>query len=102
MATTPEGKLKQHFIKELKKRVKLTAVLQYQQSSTTVAGFPDSIILGPEAVTVFAEFKKSKRAKFQPLQKEWGQKLIERNFLYYLVYPENEDEVLDELTEILR
>lgn len=102
MATTPEGKLKQHFIKELKKRVKLTAVLQYQQSATTVTGFPDTIILGPEAVTVFVEFKKSKRAKFQPLQKEWGQKLIERNFLYYLVYPENEDEALNELTEILR
>lgn len=102
MATTPEGKLKQHFIKELKKRVKLTAVLQYQQSSTTITGFPDSIILGPEAVTVFVEFKRSKRAKFQPLQKEWGQKLVEKNFFYYLVYPENENEVLDELTEILK
>lgn len=102
MATTPEGKLKAHFIKELKKRVKLTAVLQYQQSSTTITGFPDSIILGPEAVTVFVEFKKSKRAKFQPLQKEWGQKLAERNFLYYLVFPENEKEILDELGEMLR
>lgn len=102
MAITPEGKLKAHFIKELKKRVKLTTVLQYQQSSTTVKGFPDSIILGPEAVTVFVEFKKSKRAKFQPLQKEWGKKLLERNFLYYLVYPENEKEVLDELEEILK
>ena len=102
MATTPEGKLKTHFVKELKKRVKLTTVLQYKQDATTVKGFPDTIILGPEAVTVFIEFKKSKRAKFRPGQKEWGKKLLERNFLYYLVYPENEKEVLDELTEILR
>ena len=102
MATTPEGKLKQHFIKELKKRVKLTVVLQYKQDATTVKGFPDTILLGPEAVTIFVEFKRSKRAKFQPLQKEWGQKLVEKNFFYYLVYPENENEVLDELTEILK
>lgn len=102
MATTPEGKLKQHFVKELKKRVKLTVVLQYKQDATTVNGFPDTILLGPEAVTVYIEFKKSKRAKFRPGQKEWGQKLTERNFLYYLVYPENEEEVLKELGEILK
>lgn len=102
MATTPEGKLKQDFIRKLKKRVKLTAVLQYKQDATTVKAFPDTIILGPEAVTVYIEFKKSKRAKFQPGQKEWGKRLIERNFFYYLVFPENEKEVLDELTEILK
>lgn len=102
MATTPEGKLKAHFIKELKKRVKLTAVLQYKQDSTTVNGFPDTILLADEAVVVFIEFKKSKRAKFQPLQKEWGKKLLDRNFWYYLVYPENEKEVLEELAEILK
>lgn len=44
MATTPEGKLKAHFIKELKKRVKLTAVLQYQQNSTTMKGFPEEAL----------------------------------------------------------
>ena len=102
MATTPEGKLKTHFIKELKKRVKLTAVFQYKQDSTTVKGFPDTILLADEAVVVFIEFKKSKRAKFQPLQREWGKKLLDRNFWYYLVYPENEKEVLDELAEILK
>lgn len=102
MATTPEGKLKQHFVKELKKRVKLTTVLQYKQDATTVKGFPDTILLGPEAVTVYIEFKKSKRAKFRPGQKEWGKKLVERNFWYYLVYPENEEEVLKELGGVLK
>lgn len=102
MAITPEGKFKADFIKELKKRVKLTAVLQYQQTSTTVKGFPDSILLGPESVVIFVEWKKSKRAKFQPLQKEWGARLLERNFFYYCVYPENADEVMEEIVEILK
>lgn len=97
-----ERDFKQKFQKELKKRVKPLAILQYKQDVTTVKGFPDTIILGPEAVTVYIEFKKSKRAKFQPGQKEWGQKLLERNFLYYCVFPENADEVLDELGEILK
>ena len=99
---TPEGKVKTKFIKDLKKRVKLTTVLQYKQDATTVKGFPDTIILGPEAVTIYIEFKKSKNAKFQPLQKEWGEKLKERNFLYYCVYPENAEQVLSELEEILK
>lgn len=102
MAITPEGKLKTKFIKDLKKRVKLTTVLQYKQDATTVKGFPDTIILGPEAVTVYIEFKKAKNAEFQPLQKEWGKRLTERNFMYYCVYPSNAEEVLNELEVILK
>lgn len=97
-----ESNFKSDFVKALKKKVRLTAVLQYKQDSTTVKGFPDTIILGPEAVTVFIEFKQHKNAKFQPLQKEWGEKLKERNFLYYCVYPENAEQVLEELVEVFR
>lgn len=97
-----ESTFKADFVKALKKKVRLTAVLQYKQDSTTIKGFPDSVLLGPESVVVFIEFKQSKSAKFQPLQKEWGKKLLERNFLYYVVYPENADKVLAELVEIFR
>ena len=66
--TTPEGKLKKDFCKELKK-LKCT-VLQYKQDATTVAGFPDTIVLLPESLVVFLEFKQSKSAKCRPGQKE--------------------------------
>lgn len=99
---TPEGKLKKDFVRDLKKQVRLTTVLQYKQDATTVKGFPDTIILGPEAVTVYIEFKKSKNAAFQPGQKEWGEKLKNNNFFYYCVYPENAAQVLEEIVEVLR
>lgn len=97
-----ESSFKSDFIKALKKKSKITAALQYKQDSSTVKGFPDTIILGPEAVTVYIEFKQHKNAKFQPLQKEWGEKLKANNFLYYLVYPENSETVLKELMEIFK
>ena len=59
---TPEGKLKKRVCSELKKLG--CTVLQYKQDSTTVKGFPDTIVLLPEGLTIFIEFKKSKTAKF--------------------------------------
>lgn len=96
---TPEGKFKSDFCKELKKLG--CTVLQYQQSSTTVKGFPDTIVLLPESLTIFIEFKASKRAKYQPLQKEWQVKLIERGYFSYICYPENKDQVLKEIKELI-
>lgn len=97
-----ESDFKQKFQKKLKKRIKPVAILQYKQDATTLKGFPDTILLGPEAVVVFIEYKKSKRARFQPLQKEWGEKLLKHNFFYYVVFPENAEEILQELEEILK
>lgn len=97
-----ESDFKSKFRKTLKKELKCTAVLQYKQDATTVAGFPDTIVLGPESVVVFIEFKKAKNAKFRPGQKEWGEKLLDKNFFYYCVYPENAEAVLEELKVILK
>ena len=97
-----ERDFKKNFQKRLKKAIKPTAILQYKQDATTVAGFPDTIILGPEADVVFIAYTKSKTAKFRPGQKEWGEKLLANNFFYYCVYPENADDVLAELTEIMK
>jgi hypothetical protein len=97
-----ERDFKKNFQRRLKRAIKPTAILQYKQDATTVSGFPDTIILGPEAVVVFIEYKKSKTAKFRPGQKEWGEKLLANNFFYYCVYPENADAVLAELVEIMK
>ena len=94
-----EADFKSKFCKELKK-MKCT-VLQYQQSATTVAGFPDTIVLLPESLVVFLEFKKSKNAKYRPGQKEWAAKLTEREFYHWFVHPENADTVLEEIKALI-
>ena len=97
--TTPEGKLKKDFCSKLKK-MKCT-VLQYKQDATTVAGFPDTIVLLPESLVIFLEFKKSKNAKYRPGQKEWAEKLTNRGFYHWFVYPTNAEEVLEEIKELI-
>lgn len=94
-----EAEFKQKFCKKLK-ALKCT-VLQYQQGATTLAGFPDTIVLLPEGLTVFIEFKKSKNAKFRPGQKEWGEKLKERGYFWWVCYPENADEVMKEIKALV-
>lgn len=94
-----EADFKSKFCKKLK-NLKCT-VLQYKQDATTLAGFPDTIVLLPESLTVYIEFKKSKTAKFRPGQKEWGEKLKERGYFWWVVYPENAEEVLEEIKGLL-
>lgn len=97
--TTPEGKCKKEFCSKLR-GMKCT-VLQYKQDATTVAGFPDTIVLLPESLTVYIEFKESKKAKYRPGQKEWGERLKERGYFWWTVYPENAEEVLKEIKELI-
>ena len=97
--STPEGEFKKRVCRNLKKMGCLP--LQYKQDSTTVKGFPDTIVLLPEGLTVYIEFKAHKNAKFQPLQKEWIKKLNERNFFAWVCYPENADEIMGEIRRLL-
>lgn len=76
-------------------------VLQYKQDSTTVKGFPDTIVILPESLVVFIEWKKTSRSKFQPLQKEWNAKLNERGFFAYICHPDNADEVVEEIRRLI-
>lgn len=94
-----EADFKSNFRKELKKLGCL--VLQYKQDATTVAGFPDTIVLLPESLTVYIEFKKSKNAKFRPGQKERGEWLKEHGYFWWACYPENADEVLKEIKDLI-
>lgn len=91
-----EADFKSSFVKRLKKEVKPLAVLQYKEDSSTVVGFPDTLVV-LEAVVIFIEFKRSKNARFRPLQKEWNKKLNDNGHFAYIVYPENADEVLAEI-----
>lgn len=94
-----ERDFKQSFQRRLRKEVKPVAILQYKQDSTTVAGFPDTLII-LEGITIFIEFKRSKTAKFRPGQKEWIKKLNDTNHFAFVCYPENADEVLAEIKRI--
>lgn len=96
---TPEGKFKQKFCRELKK-LGAIAILQYKQDATTVKGFPDTLAIF-DGVVIFIEFKASKNAKFQPLQKEWNTRLNEAFHFAYIVYPENSEKILNEIKELL-
>lgn len=96
---TPEGKFKKKVCSQLRKLG--CTVLQYKQDSTTVKGFPDTIVLLPEGLTIFIEFKKSKTAEFQPLQKEWIKKLNDRNYFAYVLYPEVEEKIMNEIKKLL-
>lgn len=95
---TPEGKFKKKVCAQLKKWGGI--VLQYKQDSTTVKGFPDTICI-LEGITIFIEFKKSKTAKFQPLQKEWIKKLEDKGHFAFVMYPENEKEIMAEIRNLL-
>lgn len=97
--TTPEGALKKRVCQTLRKWG--CTILQYKQDATTVKGFPDTIVLLPESVVIFIEFKRSKTAKFQPLQKQWNEKLLDRNYFAYIMYPENEKEIMAEIKTLL-
>lgn len=77
-------------------------VLQYKQDATTLVGFPDTIVLLPEAAPVFIEFKKTKTSPYRPGQKEWIKKLNDRCYFAYVVYPENADEILEEIAYLAR
>lgn len=98
MVSTPEGDFKRRFCKELKKLHVIP--VQYQQTATTLAGFPDCFCIA-EGVTFYLEFKASSRSKFRPGQKEWIKRLQDLNHFAWVVTPETADEVLAEIKEIL-
>lgn len=95
-----ESEFKKKFCARLKRAVHPLAILQYKQDATTVSGFPDTIVI-LEGITIYIEFKKSKRAKFRPGQKEWLAKLNENGHFAFVCYPENQDEVLNEIKRLV-
>jgi len=94
-----ESEFKKKFCARLKKEVKPLAILQYQQSATTLSGFPDTIVI-LEGITIYIEFKKSKTAKYRPGQKEWLKKLNDNGHFAFACHPDNADDILEEIKRI--
>ena len=97
-SSTPEGTFKKSFCSELRK---LGCTVFQNQGIGVPRGFPDTSVLLPEGLTVFIEFKASKTAKFQPLQKEWIKKLTDRQYFAWVCYPENRDKIMNEIKRLL-
>lgn len=97
MPAGPEAKFQAKIVSYLKK--KGCVVLKYEQNATTHSGFPD-ILFMESGFWGAIEVKKSKNAKFQPLQKEMIEKLDKMSWAR-VVYPENWEEVKKEIEEIL-
>ena len=94
-----EADFKKKFCTRLKKAVHPLAILQYKQDATTLSGFPDTIVI-LEGITIYIEFKRSKTAKFRPGQKEWIKKLNDNGHFAFVCYPENADDILEEIKRI--
>ena len=94
-----ESDFKKKFCAKLKRTVHPLAILQYQQNATTLSGFPDTACI-LEGITIYIEFKKSKTAKCRPGQKEWIQKLNDNGHFAWVCYPENADDILEEIKRI--
>lgn len=97
-SSTPEGNFKKSFCSKLRK---LGCTVFQNQGVGIPKGFPDTSVLLPEGLTIYIEFKASKRAKFQPLQKEWIKKLTDRQYFAYVVYPEIGDEIMEQIKELI-
>lgn len=97
-SSTPEGNFKKSFCSKLRK---LGCTVFQNQGVGIPQGFPDTSVLLPEGLTIYIEFKASKRAKFQPLQKEWVKKLNDRNFFAYICFPENADDIMKDIKRLL-
>lgn len=95
----PEGKLKDQFNKELKKLGCIP--IPYVQSMGTRKGFPDELVLLPEGLTVYIEFKASKSSRYQPLQKEWLDRLQKMGYFAWAVCPANAKQVLEEIKALV-
>lgn len=52
-------------------------------------GFPDTLCIAPNGYSCYAEWKKHKNAKKQPLQDWWNEWLNKRGHDAFFVYPEN-------------
>lgn len=87
-----------HFRYELQKRMGETH-LDYIHPRAYSRSQPDLIILGSKNIWAALEFKESKNAHRQPNQEYYIKRLNEKGFARF-VYPENVEEVLDELEEL--
>lgn len=90
-----ENKFQANLIKELKKRFPGCIVMK--NDPTYIQGIPDLLVLHKDKWATL-ECKKSASAKRQPNQEYYVDYMNQMSFSRF-VYPENKEEVLDELQQ---
>lgn len=93
-STDTEDSVESHLIRQAKKCGGITVKL----SATLHPGIPDRMVLLPNGVIAFAELKRPKGGRFEPLQPVWLRKLARLGFT--VAVPRTRAEV-DELLEAL-
>lgn len=88
-----ESKFQGDLIKEIKERLPGAMVLK--NDSSYIQGIPDLSVFYKDKYA-FLECKKSKNEPHQPNQDRYVEKIDNMSFARF-IYPENKEEVLDEL-----
>lgn len=92
-----ESKFQANLIKEIKERLPGCVVLK--NDSSYLQGIPDLSIFH-KSNWAMLEVKKNAKASHQPNQDYYVNKMNEMSYSRF-IYPENKDEVLNELCQIL-
>lgn len=93
-----ESKFQSELIKDLKRMFRGCIILK--NDANYIQGFPDLTILYRDKWAVL-ECKRSANEKFQPNQEYYISQLDDMSFAR-VIYPENKEEVLDELQRAFR
>jgi len=93
-----ESKFQKELMDEIRERYPGCVILK--NDSSYIQGFPDWTILYKDRWAVL-EAKRDRGAKKQPNQEYYVNKLDEMSFSSF-VYPENKDEVLEDLERVFK
>ncbi len=91
-----ESKFKKSFLQRVRARLQID--LDIISPDTMMRDYPDTFILGPDRWAAL-EFKRERNAAHQPNQDYHVARLNRKSFARF-VYPENAEEVLDDLEEL--
>lgn len=94
------GKLENEYKRGLKKRIEdlLPGCLVLKNDEQMLSGIPDMTILwGPWYAVL--EVKRSGTAPFRPNQEYYLEYVVRMGGIAFVIYPENEEEVLDALQQ---
>lgn len=95
----PETEFRNDLIDEIEARFPGAVVLKNDPEN--FQGVPDLTVLFPGGAWAMLECKKSKTARHRPNQ-DYYVDMFDEMFYASFIYPENKDEVLNELQSIIR
>lgn len=95
-----ESQFQSHLIKRIKSEFGEDNVIVLKNDPTYIQGIPDLTILGKKRWAML-ECKRSKKASHQPNQDFYIAKAARLSYGKF-IYPEDEDEIMDDLHRILK